>query len=301
MRSIWYPLSGESPARTVAVGVVSSSLGLLILPALVVTGYYGRVLSRSSRGEDAPPFGNLGGLLVDGFRTWLAVGAYVAAGVGLFLGFSVAALALGAAGTGLGTGVGLLALLTLGLSVLGIFAFPAWYFVPAALTRVAREESVGAAFDLRAIGRVVFDRRYFAAWFAGCALLAVGTAGYAALRFVNLGVPLVGHLIGAAINFYCQTAAFYCFGRGYAAATDEEVTDETVADEEMTGGAVTDEEVTVEAVTDEKVTGEAVADEAMTDEVVAEEDAERERSPGRSDEWGAEAQRWRKNRRDGDE
>lgn len=269
-----YALSGESSVKTVVLGAVLSSLGILILPAAVVTGYYGRVLARSSRGDPAPKFEDVGGLLVDGFRTWLAIAAYLTAGFLLAVGFGVAALALGSANTGFGAEVGALAVALLALLAVGIVAFPAWYFVPAAMTRLAREGSVRAAFDLGSIRQVIFDRRYFLRWLAGCGLFAVGTVLYSGFAAVDLGVPVVGHVLGAAVNFYCQTAAFYCFGRGYATATDDEPAEPDYADSAR-----------------ERSQGRSGA--SAADAVAS---AEADVEARTRDEWGAEAIQWREER-----
>lgn len=274
MEPLRYPVSGESPLRTLGVGIALAALGPLVLPALVVTGYYGRVLVRSSRDEPAPSFSNVGGLLADGLRTWLAIGTYIAIGVGVAIGLGVAALALGEAGTGLGAEVGLAAVAMLALIAVGLFVFPAWYFTPAALAGLAEERRFGAAFDFGSVRRVVFDRRYFLGWLAGCGLLVAGSAVYYALASVEFGVPFVGHVAGAAVNFYCQISAFHCFGRGYAAAADDE------------------SEVGETAAGDERRTGESDS-ECRT----SENDPEREADDD-SEAWGAAAQRWRERRRE---
>jgi len=273
-----YVSSGESSAKTVALGAAASSLGVLVLPAAVVTGYYGRVLVRSSRGDTAPEFEDVGGLLVDGLRAWLAIAVYLTAGFALAVGFGIAALALGSVNTGLGAGVGAFALALFALLVVGVVAFPAWYFVPAAMTRLAREESVGAAFELGAIRRVIFDRRYFRRWLAGCGLLVAGTALYYGFA-AGLDVPVVGHVLGAAVNFYCQTAAFYCFGRGYAAATDGEPAETDDADSVRKRP---------QGRSDASATDTPASDETPS----AETDAEARTR----DEWGADAERWREER-----
>ncbi|MFC4448113.1 DUF4013 domain-containing protein [Halorussus aquaticus] len=306
MDSLRYPLSGESSARTVAVGAMLSSLGLLILPAVVVTGYYGRVLVRSSRGADAPGFEDFGDLFADGLRTWLTLGAFAVVAAGLFVGFGAVALALGAAKTELGAGVGALVLAILVLPILSLFASPACYFAPAALTRVSREQSVAAAFDLRAVWAVVFDRRYFGAWLAGCGLLAVGSVGYGGLLSVDFGVPLASHVLGAAVNFYCGTVAFHCFGRGYAAATgDEAGSEDAVADEDgmnsgdavVSGDAVAGEDAVAEVNDGERALDRDAPRADSTGRDVLRADSTDSDTADRPDEWGADAERWRENRR----
>lgn len=294
MESLRYPLSGESPARTIVLGVTLSALGLLVVPALAVTGYYGRVLARSSRGDSAPTFGNVPGLLADGLRTWLVFGTYLIAGVVVLLLFAFAAIVLGGVNTGLGAEVGALALVMLALLALGLFAFPTWYFVPAALTELARERRVGAAFDFGAIRRVVFDRRYFLRWLVGCGLVFVGSVAYSALVLVDLGVPLVDHVVGVAVNFYSQTAAFHCFGRGYALATGDATTDR--AESRIHRGEGFD--VRPEDDLDVRRDDDCDAPHGWSDERGAEprESAELDSEEREPDEWGADAIRWRERR-----
>ncbi|UPW00658.1 DUF4013 domain-containing protein [Halorussus gelatinilyticus] len=268
-----YPLSGETPARTLAVGAALSALGVLILPALVVTGYYGRVLDRSSRGADAPSFESVGDLLASGFRTWAVLAGYLLVGVVAVAVLGVITLVLGGANTGLGAAFGALVIGALLVTAVGLLAFPAWYFVPAALTRVAREQSIRAGFELRAVWRVISDRRYFARWLAGFGAFAGGSVGYAGLSALDVGVPLVGHVLGTGLNFYSGVVAVHLWGRGYAAASDES------------------------AVADSPATDSPAADSAPDSTA----DRADDREPGRSAEWGADAARWRERRREGGE
>lgn len=231
-----YPLSGDARYRTLVAGVLLSALGVLVLPAVFVAGYYGRVLAASSTGRCEPPrFDGFGALFVQGLKTWAVVAIYLLLGVSVVVAVGIAALVLGEMGTGAGTWVGLLALVLAVLVLLGVFMIPAWFFFPAVMIHVARNDSVAAAFDGRAIADVVTDRRYLKAWAGGVAVLLIGSVVYALTGgFAGLvasmvvsapsasGTSLGGHVIGVAVNFYCQVVAFHLFGRGYGAAIEED-------------------------------------------------------------------------------
>lgn len=228
-----YPVSGDGRFRTLAVGVSLSSLGALVLPAVPVAGYYGRVLASSSTGRVEPPrFDGWGALFVQGLKTWTVVAIYLLVGLFVLLALGVTALVLGELGTG-GALVGALALIVGVLLLLGLFMIPAWFFFPAALIHVARTDSVTAAFDVRTIAGVATDRRYLGAWAGGVVVLLLGSLGYvvaggtggllAGLLLPGTpvsGASIAGHVVGAGINFYCQVVAFHLFGRGYGAAIE---------------------------------------------------------------------------------
>lgn len=275
--ALGYPLRGEVPARTLATGALLSALGVLIIPGVFVAGYYGRVLAGSAAGDRRPPeFVRWRALFVQGMKTWAVVAAYLALAFGLAVLLGVASIALGDLGTGAGAAVGLLAWVVAGLTVLGFAFGPAWFFLPAVLTRVARADDVGAAFEVRPICRLAVRREYLVGWLAGAAVLLVGSVAYGiagapgALSSAVVGNPaaplaaavgLLGHAVGATVNFYCQVTAFHLFGRGYGAAGEA-------------GRAASADEEPAEAV-----------DDGSTEEP---------RYTG----WGAEAREWRARRRE---
>ncbi len=231
-----YPLRGEVPWRTFATGALLSALGVLVLPGILVAGYYGRVLAGSAAGDRRPPeFVRWRALFVQGLKTWTVVAVYAGLALALVLLLGAAAIVLGRLGTGLGSVVGLLAWIVAGLLVLGALFGPAWFLLPAVLTRVARTDDIRAAFDARTIARITRRNEYLVAWFAGATLLLAGslaygiagspgaiaeTAGGSPASVLAVGLGLVGHAVGAAVNFYCQVVACHLFGRGYAAAAD---------------------------------------------------------------------------------
>lgn len=252
--ALGYPLRGEVPRRTLATGALLSALGVLVIPAVLVAGYYGRVLAASAAGDRPPPeFVRWRALFAQGLKTWAVVATYLGLAFGLAVGLGLLAITLGEMGTGAGAAVGLLAWAVAGLTVLGFAFGPAWFFLPAVLARVASADDVGAAFEVRPLCRLAVRREYLAGWLAGATALGVGSVAYGvagAPGAVSSALPgtstaplavavgLAGHAVGAAVNFYCQVVAFHLFGRGYGAAAaalrtasgDEEVaTDEAAA------------------------------------------------------------------------
>lgn len=252
-----FVLAGDRPVRTLAVGALLSSLGVLLLPGIFVAGFYGRVLARSAAGrpgegtdsaavtdpsspddpssprdpwpaeEALPGFTEWRTLGMHGLKTWLAAALYLSASGVIALGFGGVALALGGTfGNGFGATLGVLTYVLLAATALGVLSLPVWFFMPVALTRLALTGRVSAALELRTVLRTAVRPAYLARWLAGIALLAVGWSAYLGLSFglgelvagSGLAVGIGGHLGGAAVNFTCQVLAFSIFGRGYAAA-----------------------------------------------------------------------------------
>lgn len=289
-----YPLAGDGAGRTIAVGALLSALGILVVPAVLVAGYLGRVLASSAAGEAAPPgIATPAGLLVHGLKSALVSGVYTGVVVASGLAVGLAGVAAVTSGDTALVLVGLALLLVVGLAALGLLWLPVWFFVPAALARLADAGSVRAALDVRAVASVATDRRYLARWAVGFGLFFVGWSAYRLAAGVAFGlvpspltsltaVPsLVAHALGAGVNFYCHVAAFHAFGRGYGAAagTLEEAADVT-STEKVTDATSTERAPAVTSTAADRSTGQdAGAGSACR---------------GRQDEaWGAEAERWR--------
>jgi hypothetical protein len=208
-----YPLGGEETAKTLLIGgALVFGAALVVLPVIPMQGYLQAVLRSAVREESAPPaFDDWERLIKEGIVALVVVVAY--GGVGAFaavlgtLALTVALVLASAAGWG--------ALGITGVAVGGLFAVAgavvataATYLFPAALARLALADDLGAAFEVRAVAHVAYDRTYLLAW------LFVGTIGFA-LSFVSSVLMLV--LVGFVAAFYVQVVSFYLFGRGYAA------------------------------------------------------------------------------------
>ncbi len=216
-----------------------SALGVFVIPMVLAVGYIGRVLDSSSRGESVPPFENWDGLFENGLLAGFVLVCYAGIGVAGFAAIALLSLFFNEIGFG-GAFVGVLFFVFLALFLL-VVALPVWFFLPALVTNVVRERRLHAMLDWETIRSVSFDMGYLRRWFVGCCFVGAGSVVYTLLGgtiatgvlFAEYGdsalvsaVQSIGHLVGAGVNFYCQVAAAYCFGRGYAIATDRSVADE---------------------------------------------------------------------------
>lgn len=106
-----YPTRREDWVKTLLIGGVLTLFSVLVVPAIVVSGYVLAVIRGRTVGEQAPPgFGDWGTLFVDGLKTWVVgvVYAIIPVAVGLLVfGGAVAAFA---SGTDAGVALGLLSL-----------------------------------------------------------------------------------------------------------------------------------------------------------------------------------------------
>jgi len=208
-----YPLGGGETAKTLLIGGVLVFGGaLVVLPVIPLQGYLQAVLRSAVRGETAPPaFDDWERSFKDGIVAIVVVVAYGGAGaVAAVLGTLVLTLALVLASAANWGALGIT-----GVAVGGLFAVAgavvvtaATYLIPAALARLALADDIGAAFEVRTVADVAYNRTYLLAW------LFVGTVGFA-LSFLSSVLMLV--LVGFVAAFYVQVASFYLFGRGYAA------------------------------------------------------------------------------------
>ena len=149
--SLRYIQRREDWVKTVAIGGVLSFLSFLLVPIVLVAGYYVRVLRSTMHGEEMPPaFDEWGDLATDGLKA-VVIGfvyslvpsviggvVFAIAGVSFFGGAANDSGGLALAG-GLIFLVGSLIVLVLGLAVA--------YVLPAALANFVERESLGAAID----------------------------------------------------------------------------------------------------------------------------------------------------------
>jgi hypothetical protein len=206
----------------VPVGLVG--LPLAVLPALVLRGYYLRVVAAGVAGDPAAPsLVGWGGLLRDGVRSAVLTVGYLLPGVVLLVGTLLVAGLLapapptdpsavdpGTVAPAPGDGVralATLAVLALGGLLLLCYGLAYLYLRPAALVVLATTEGVRPAFGPRAVGRVAGSRGFAVGWLLAAVVLVVG-----ALVAVPLSVVLVG-FVGLV---YLQVVAHSLFGRGAA-------------------------------------------------------------------------------------
>lgn len=216
--AIQYPKRRDDALATILVGGLLNLTGFLILPQILLYGYYLRVLeSAASGGSTAPAFDEWADLFVDGLKAFGVAVVYT--GVPVFLLVLIPAvmtfvLPMGSpagAGTGGQPAAGsALALLMIGLSIVsfGLLAV-GYYLLPAALTGLALKGTLDAAFDASALKRVALSKEYFVGCVAAAALL-IGAS-------VVL-TPLLFLLVGFFLQFYVLVSATYLVGHSVGAA-----------------------------------------------------------------------------------
>ncbi|MFC6794097.1 DUF4013 domain-containing protein [Halobaculum halobium] len=85
------------------------------------------------------------------------------------------------------------------------------YVLPAAMTNFAVAGELGAAFDVEALREATLSGRYLVGVLFGVVLGIVIGSVASPFALILIGVPAV---------FYGQVVSYYCFGRGFAEATD---------------------------------------------------------------------------------
>lgn len=205
-----YPLKGDEALGRMIIGGLLGFGSFLVIPAFALLGYLVWVLGGAARGEEEPPaFDNWGEMLVDGLKATVVAIVYgIVPFVLVFLSIFVIA---GGGATGSETGMGILG----GIGVIGILVslvamFVLYYLIPAALTNMALEGSVEAAFDFGTIKQAVLSVDYLVAW-----LIPFVLAFLANIVTAILAITVIGLVAVPFIQFYIQVAAFYMFGAAF--------------------------------------------------------------------------------------
>lgn len=190
--ALQYPRSGDGAWRRILIGGVLTALSALIVPAILLAGYYTRVLKAAMTDaavKDVPEFDQWWDLLTTG------------------LGFVAVAIVYGlvpAIVVAIGTQTSA-AVASLG----GFLGLLVYYLLPAGLANYARKGNFTAAFDVGALSDVVLDGEYAFGWLLALVVLVVGGAIAAALSVV---------VVGIFVAFYVAVVAFRIYGRAFGAA-----------------------------------------------------------------------------------
>lgn len=227
--SLDYPRAGEDSLKTIVIGGAMALFSFLLLPAVVLAGYYVQVVRSVRDGQTDPPtFDDWGRLFSEGLRAIFVVIVYaiipamLVALAGLFGAMAgVVAIASDGATTnfaaagvlGLVAGLFALAALVVGLVV--------WYVLPAAFVRYVTEGSVGAAFDFGALRSVVTTASYAEAW-----LLAFVVFVLSGVVTGILSATVVASILAPWVGFYAAVAATYLYTNGVVGVEDDGHSDE---------------------------------------------------------------------------
>lgn len=210
------PTEDDEWIKTILIGGVLVLLGFLIVPLIIAYGYMLRVLrARLADAPEPPRFTEWGNLLVTGVKAWviglvymlipLIVGAVV-------IGGSILAIATG---TEAGAGAGLAGSL-FGMVLTAVLLLLFSYAATAGLVNFAKEDRLGAAFDVDVLTDVLTDTAFLVPWLVGLvALFVAGAVG---------GIPLIGWLISPFVTFYAFVVAAHLWAEGFADALGHEST-----------------------------------------------------------------------------
>jgi hypothetical protein len=201
--AIGYVTGSDDLFSTAVIGGVLLALSVFVLPALVLQGYFLRVIREASEGAEAiPSFTDWGGLAVDGLKL-LAVNLVYGVVVGVPL---LAAVPVLIPDPTAPTDAALYSLfgLTLGAGFLLNFLLPAAY------ANLALTGSVVGAFHLKTVLAIAFTAEYLVPWLLSLFVLVVGTLVGGTLVLVAVGLPIL-FLVFVLVN--------YLWGRGVGAAT----------------------------------------------------------------------------------
>ncbi|WP_135807041.1 DUF4013 domain-containing protein [Halorussus marinus] len=232
--ALTYLVESDDGVETTLTGSILTLLAWLLIPAIVVAGYFQRALAATNAGEPAPSFGDWGGLFGEGLRAIGVVVAYAALPV-VLLGAVLASLLAFTVETTVVTDAGVatdpravvepvasadpgllgVAVVFGGLALAGVTGLVAWYVLPAALARLAVEGRFGAAFELRELASVVATAPYATGWLLALAVLVVDGAVVGALA----SIPFLGWALAPFAIFYFTAVAVSLYGQGYREAT----------------------------------------------------------------------------------
>lgn len=191
-----YPMNEEGWVQTMAIGTVLKLCTFLILPRVLLQGYYVRVMRRTVAGDPEPPgFDNWSGLLHDGIRASLIILVYLAIPLLVFFLFAVPPLIgiVGSVMSGSGPGIGAsLAGLAGALLVSGLLVVVFGYAGAAGMAAFAHNGTMRAAFS-RDVLAVMTSSNYLVAHInvlivsiAASIFTSVVTAVVAFIPVVNL-------------------------------------------------------------------------------------------------------------------
>lgn len=207
-----YPWESEDRWTTIAIGSLLTLLSVLLIPAILLAGYYQRVLRSSMDDGAVPVFDDWGDLLVEGLKAIVVLIVYSLVPA-IIVGVSLASAAGAVLGDG-GIVSGALALgAFIGVLVGGLVGLALWYIVPAGLANLAATGRLGSAFAFGEMRHTLASRDYAVSWLVALGVLFV--AGIIAGVF-NL-VPF-GFVLAIPVGFYAAVVAFHLYGLGVAAA-----------------------------------------------------------------------------------
>ncbi|WP_368407841.1 DUF4013 domain-containing protein [Haloarchaeobius salinus] len=206
-----YPMNEEGWWKTIAIGTVLEYLSIFLLPALLLLGYYVRVIRQRLAGDPEPPsFSDPGELLVDGLKGTIIAGMYSVIPIVAFVVFvlgSITAILNGNFQQGLGsllTGV----LIWLGLTAL--FSYAGF----AGLARFADTGSMLSGFSPK-LAKVLVSGTWFIAWLKVWVVTSIAGTISVVIAIIPV-VQLITVVLTPLKIKYVMTVTFKIFADAYA-------------------------------------------------------------------------------------
>jgi hypothetical protein len=202
-----YPYDEGDGLRSLVIGGLLTLLSVLVLPAILVSGYTLRVLREVDAGDEhLPAFDDCGAMLVDGLKAIAVALVYVLIPA-VLLTVAVFSLLLPLTQeppTWVVAVAGIVTLLAVPVTLLAV------YTLPAGLVMLARTGRMGAAFDRRTLWPVLVSGSYFVGWLLTVVVSIV--AGFVTGAVV--ATTFLGAVIVAFVGFYANLVGAYLYGRG---------------------------------------------------------------------------------------
>lgn len=212
-----YPTRGDNALGRIFIGGLLGVFSFLIIPGIALFGYLIRVLEDSARDIEEPPaFEDWGGLIADGLKGVL-VGIVYGIVPFVLLVSAIAVTGAGAAAADRSAGGIIASLGILGILVSVLVLIILYYLIPAALTNMALEDRVGAAFEFGTLKRPLLSLDYFIAWLLPFVIAFLLNIASFFLLFFTLGI---GIIVLPFIQFYVQVSIFYMFGRAFGSVVE---------------------------------------------------------------------------------
>lgn len=218
-----YPTQGDKWIGRFTIGAILTFLSFLIIPAILIMGYFIRVLNHTIENDPKPPaWEDWGDMFVDGIKATVVTFVYAIVPFAVFGGLATVLFGAGAAagdsGGGLIAGFGILTFL---MAIPAMFII--YYFLPAALGSMAREGTLSAAFDLSVLKQVALSADYLIAVLLP---IVVGLV----VNFVTtfLAITVIGLLLVPFVSFWSYLAIFRMFGTAFRETSNKTASENTV-------------------------------------------------------------------------
>lgn len=214
--AIEYPASDDDWIKTVVIGGVLTFLWfLLLVPALIVSGYLVKVMKSTVEGDAEPPeFDDWGTLLVDGIQVFVIGIIYMIIPIIVWLVTVGGSIVSMMSGTEEGAIAGLGGIL-FGLLLYFVLSIVFGYFLAVGVVNFAYEGNFGAAFSVDALRNVGLNGNFAIAWVGAFVVNFIAAVLLSILNIIPILGFILGIIIGPFLSFYVGVVAARLLGGGF--------------------------------------------------------------------------------------